>query len=295
VKISARKTKNPLQRSKHEIKKRKKKRSMRYHHLTTILAVSCLLLVLLWTVLYTVSPGPPRFESFTAQEIPKLIIQTYHDLSKIPKKVHDNIKDFAPEYRRDVYSDRDCLAFLRKFYGEDAEHTFSSLKGAHKADFFRYCALYMFGGVYLDIKSELILPLKDVFTKKNCLYTVISIVKGTIYQGVIATPPRNPLFLRLIAFMIDIVKHKRNYKYMTFTTDFYTKIKEDTGCTLSTLKEGFLQNVNTGGIDYFLFQEKCTRNSSHCKDGLDRYGYCCNIFRGKKKLMKTRYSDFPWK
>ena len=30
---------------------------------------------------------------------------------------------------------------------------FKDLKiGAHKADFFRYCILYIYGGIYIDIK-----------------------------------------------------------------------------------------------------------------------------------------------
>uniref|UniRef100_A0A6C0DZ43 Uncharacterized protein n=1 Tax=viral metagenome TaxID=1070528 RepID=A0A6C0DZ43_9ZZZZ len=29
--------------------------------------------------------------------IPKIIFQTYHDKSKIPQKVYDNIKKYAPD------------------------------------------------------------------------------------------------------------------------------------------------------------------------------------------------------
>ena len=44
----------------------------------------------------------------------------------------------------------------------------------------------------------------------------------------------------------------------------------------------------------YLFYEKCTRNPFDCKDGLDRYNKCCYIYDNSLKIIKTRYSDYPW-
>ena len=46
------------------------------------------------------------------------IIQTYFDKSKIPKKVYDNIKKYAPEYNHIIYDDDDCINFLEKYYSK---------------------------------------------------------------------------------------------------------------------------------------------------------------------------------
>ena len=64
---------------------------------------------------------------------------------------------------------------------------------------FRYCYLYKFGGVYLDIKTELIMNIDDIFYKNNIeLYTVMNKTNKSIYQGIIASKPNNPLFRKLM-------------------------------------------------------------------------------------------------
>ena len=138
--------------------------------------------------------------------IPKVIIQTYYDKSKIPDKVYKNIRKYAPDYKHIVYDDNDCINFLALF---DKTYTkisklnvvdkFKSFqKGAHKADLFRYCYLYHYGGIYIDIKTELIKPIDELFIDNNTLYTVIARNKKSIYQGVIGVYPQNPMIGELI-------------------------------------------------------------------------------------------------
>ena len=121
-------------------------------------------------------------------EIPKIIVSTYYDKNKIPQKVYDNIKEYAPNYKFKIYDDQEIALFLKKYYGKDVLNTFLTLhRGAHKADLFRYCYLYIYGGIYLDIKTKLIKNIDDIFNKPNVnFYTVLSMHKPTIYQGIIA-------------------------------------------------------------------------------------------------------------
>ena len=222
--------------------------------------------------------------------IPKVIIQTYYIKERIPEKVYKNIKEFAPEYTHIVFDDSECIRFFKKYFNRNIIDTFNNLKGAHKADLFRYCYLYKFGGIYLDIKTELIIPLKDVFTD-NYTYSVLSIIKNTVYQGVIATPPNNPLFLKLIKFMINLVEEDSHISpYIIFTIDYYNRTKEYCEKELSI-------GINTNkenDFDFYFFKEICTKNKKDCKDGLDRYKLCCYIYDGDRKVFKSRYSDFPW-
>ena len=48
-----------------------------------------------------------NYELFTNNEssIPKVIVSTYHDKSKIPSKVYENIKQYAPNYKHIIYND----------------------------------------------------------------------------------------------------------------------------------------------------------------------------------------------
>ena len=68
----------------------------------------------------------------------------------------------------------------------------------------------------LDIKTELIRPVSEVFPE-NYTYSVLSIINNSIYQGIIATPPRNPLFLKLIYFMVKLVEKRDKFPYIIFT------------------------------------------------------------------------------
>ena len=242
---------------------------------------------------YILKPNK-NFESFQSS-IPKKLIQTYYDKSRIPDKVFSNIKKFAPDYEQIIFDDNDITQFLRKYFNSSVIETFNKLKGAHKADLFRYCYMYKFGGVYLDIKTELVMPLNKIFDK-NYTYTVISIVKDSIYQGIIASLPENPIFLKLIHFMIELVRNKVPSlhvprEYIIFTIDFWNKIKEETG---ANPKPGENVNITNSHFNYYLFKEGCTTNKEDCYDGLDKHKMCCNVYDNGKRIIKTRYSDFPW-
>ena len=239
-------------------------------------------------LIYTGYPKKVEIENFQ-NEIPKIVIQTYYNKFKIPNKVFDNIKKFAPEYKHIIFDDNECIDFLNKYFDKKVVMAFNKLQGAHKADLFRYCYLYKFGGIYLDIKTELIVPLKEIFVN-NYTYSVLSIISDSVYQGIIATLPYNQVFLKLIDFMIKLVDIDKPYHYDIFTIDCFDKINKE--CE-KKLKVGLNKNINSNN-DYYLFREKCSRNKNDCYDGLDRHKMCCYVFDNNKKIFKTRYSDFPW-
>ena len=222
--------------------------------------------------------------------IPKVVIQTYYDKSKIPNKVYENIKKYASGYKHIIYDDNECIAFFNKHYKKIVVDTFNSLVGAHKADLFRYCYLYIHGGVYLDIKTVLIKDIDTIFTNKNTLYTVINFRGNSIYQGVIATPPGNNIFLKLIDTMIYIKKPIPKKQYHFSCIDMFNIIRHEVGNYLQ-IGDNFTNNK----FNYHLFKEQCV-NKNLCVDDIpDRYNVCCNIYdEFNNKIIKTRYSDFPW-
>jgi mannosyltransferase OCH1-like enzyme len=223
--------------------------------------------------------------------IPKVILQTYTDKNKIPDKVYENIKKYAPEYQHVVYDDKQCIDFLRKEYGEKYVKIFNNFeRGGHKADLFRYCYLYKYGGIYLDIKTELIRPVNQIFNK-NYLYTVIAKDDKSIYQGILATPPKNPIFVDLIKHILKTCEQKQDKLYYhIFVRYFYklltVKIKKYPIAGLNKINE--FNHV-------YLFKEHCdTSKNNSCYDGLDKYGYCCFVNDFNLPIIKTRYADFPW-
>jgi len=220
---------------------------------------------------------------------PDYIFQTCKNKNKIPKKVFNNIKKYAKNYKHFIFDDNECEKFIRKYYSDKVVKTFKNLKiGAHKTDLFRYCILYIHGGIYLDIKTELIMPLDDIFKNKKLLYTSISCVKEpSIYQGIIASPPKHSIFLKLIKFMINInQKQIIHNDYLIYTKHFYKEIKKKSN---KDIVPGLFKKLNI-----YLFYEKCNSNFIEC-NGLDRYNLCSFICDKNKKIIKTRFNDYPWK
>ena len=155
-------------------------------------------------------------EQKLSTEIPKVIYQTYHHPEEIPPKVAANLAKYAADYQRYVLDDDKCIEFLTKHYHEAVIKTFGLLGGAHKADLFRYAILYLKGGVYLDIKTELLMPLENVFPPKSpgprgITYTAIDAVGTMLYQGIIASPKGNPAFLYGIQEFVQSQKPVRSY------------------------------------------------------------------------------------
>jgi hypothetical protein len=235
--------------------------------------------------------------------IPKVIIQTYYDKFKIPNKVYENIQKYAPDYKHIIYDDKECIKFLTEF-----DKKFQNIKtsnvslvekfnsfysGAHKADFFRYCYLYQHGGVYLDVKTELIKPLNTIITNDDTLYTCIARDKKTIYQGVIAVYPRHPLIGRLINQCIEVSNTFLRLNYSLFLQFFYKCIVDEIKSDNPKLVSGTYDIYNVGNIHLFV-EDDCP--ISDCEGKTDRYNACVFIHdEYGNKVIKTRYSDFPWK
>tara|TARA_B100000287_G_scaffold435399_1_gene503506 strand:+ start:883 stop:1701 length:819 start_codon:yes stop_codon:yes gene_type:complete len=231
--------------------------------------------------------------------IPKIIWRTTNkkdytnDISQISKGFV--IKDF---------DDKDCINFLIENYGEDYVNVFNKLNvGAHKADFWRYAALYKYGGVYLDIKTIPIVNLKYITDKldseeKYSWATVRQFDKIGIYNGIIITPPKNPIIYKSLIDIYNNVKiineghyHYNVRKLMGYITEEYPQyeIKSE------NFKPSKLESQNS---ILYLYIENCSsyKESKECniearknfKGVLDRLGLCCNAEGFDKDLFIIR-------
>jgi mannosyltransferase OCH1-like enzyme len=210
---------------------------------------------------------------------PKILVQTISDKSKIPEKVFENIKKYASDFKHVIFDDEDCINFIKEHYPEEVLEAFNRLSiGAHKADLFRYCYLYINGGLYADIKTEFVKPVSSVFHTNKLTVVMGSeyIHFNTIYNGIIYSKPRHPIFLELISHIVHVSKQS-NFNYLVFCNHFYK----------------IINRYHDG--DYYKLYEKCSSSdSSKCHDGFDRYKLCCNIYDGDEIVIKGRYSDYPW-
>lgn len=131
--------------------------------------------------------------------IPKRIMQTGCVEYFCPASSNTIIK-MNPLYKYEYYSDSLCIDFLKKNFSQDVLTAFNKLKpGAFKADLFRYCYLYINGGVYIDLDMIPIKPLDLILVDNaefiSCLEDRPNLRIDGIYQGFIACV-KNLNFLR---------------------------------------------------------------------------------------------------
>ena len=119
---------------------------------------------------------------------------------------HEDFKFF-------LYDDKMCREFIQKHFGPNELYAFDSLiPGAYKADLWRYCVLYIYGGVYMDIKLQCV----DGF---NLIYLIHEecfpkdIDKGNnkgIWQGFLICKPKNEILKHCIN---EIIKNVKQFYY----------------------------------------------------------------------------------
>ena len=88
-------------------------------------------------------------------EIPLNIYQTWKT-KDLPEKMRENVDRLKlknPDFEYHLFDDEDCRQFIQNNFEEDVLTAYDKIiPGAYKADLWRYCILYINGGVYLDIK-----------------------------------------------------------------------------------------------------------------------------------------------
>ena len=235
---------------------------------------------------------PVIYKNINLIYIPKKIYMTYNNIDKIPLYVKDNIKKYCFNYDVEIYDDNMCLNFLKKFYGEKAGNIFNNFKhGAHKADFFRYCILYIFGGYYFDIKTHFIKHIDAIFDSKvnNTWYTVLceNENKKSIYNCIIVTPKYNPIIYDNIKYIYENPNPKIYHTYIDY---MYKTIINSTYNNTINIGENELKNNYT----CIIFKEvckKCDKNEENC----DRYNLKCHIInQNNEHIFNTRYNNYPW-
>lgn len=105
--------------------------------------------------------------------IPKIIIQTWKD-NDIPEKYRDDIasiKKMNPDFKYMFFTDEDIENFLKENYPE-YYITFQKLPVViQRIDFFRYCAVYHYGGFYFDLDMMGMYPIKDLL-QYDCVFPI---------------------------------------------------------------------------------------------------------------------------
>ena len=181
---------------------------------------------------------PKAHVQYEIEKIPKIIIQTWKTNS-VPQRymqLIESIKSNNPDYEYLFFTDVDIENFLKENYPE-YYHTYLNLPiKIQRIDFFRYIAIYHYGGFYMDL-DMLCLKSFDNLLKYNCVFPVDEFISkdmckmhrykpfcdnGYYYllgQYAFAASPRHPFIKNIIdKIHTNINKY---IKYVNFNSDDY--------------------------------------------------------------------------
>lgn len=112
-------------------------------------------------------------ENFSNDTIPKIIIQTWKTKS-VPGKYKEDMKSirkYNKDYKFLFFSDDDIDYFLKKEYPEYFISYNKLPVKIQKIDYFRYIAVYHYGGFYFDLDMTGMYPL-DELLNYDCIFPV---------------------------------------------------------------------------------------------------------------------------
>ena len=160
--------------------------------------------------------------------IPKVIMQTNNKLIKNTKHYNSicTILEKNPDYEYIFFDDKRCREFLIENFKVnlfnnkndndlqdiDVIRAFDSIiPGPIRADFFRYCYLYINGGVYIDSKIICNISFNEIIDEKDTIILCSDDAPNSIYNGLIMCTSHNEQIYEVIK---ECVKNILNNIYL---------------------------------------------------------------------------------
>jgi mannosyltransferase OCH1-like enzyme len=134
-------------------------------------------------------------------------------MKDMPEKMKENIervKSKNPEFEYYLFDDEDCRRFIGEYFENDVLKAYDKIiPGAFKADLWRYCVLYINGGVYLDIKYSNVGDF-NLIELTNDEYFVPDIKEsgGGVYNAFMVCKPGNKILKEAIRRVVENAKNE---------------------------------------------------------------------------------------
>lgn len=250
-----------------------------YYYKTIIILILILIVILLY--------GNHCYKKYTTIEnfelnsqIPKVIYLSYKT-KNIPTYVIPNWQKLYPSYEIKLYDNVDCIKFLKDEYGQEYVDIFNHIKdGPIKADFWRVCVLYKYGGIYADIDIEPLVSVETIMDMDTTFLSCISQDKiGITPQFIVSIPKHNALKMCIDKYL-EMYRSKKVYSYWGWSI---CGIMKDVFYELHgkhiTVDGIYFDNKNN---KYQMLKEVYPTSSAK-----DHYCKYKNI-----KILNNRYSDY---
>jgi len=151
---------------------------------------------------------------------PKTIYLCYKTLQNTEKYVN-NWKKLNPEYTVKIFDNEMCYKFLLEEYSDVYANIFNYMQhGPIKADFWRICILYKYGGVYSDIDNQPLKPISSFLEPDVDFVTCSSYwdeMKFNFNPNFIISNKGNVILKNCIDWYVKNYKKKISYSYWYYS------------------------------------------------------------------------------
>jgi len=219
--------------------------------------IFALIVVLFFSIIFLLFFNITRKEGYeTKPVIPLKIYQTWRT-KDLPEKMRENVerlKSQNPDFEYHLFDDEDCRKFIQDNFEEDVLKAYDKIiPGAYKADLWRYCILYINGGIYLDIKYSNVDDFNLIeLTDKEYFVPDLKDSGGGVYNAFMICEPGNKVLREAISRVVKNVKE-----------EYYGEtIFHPTGPILlkSCFSRNDIDNMNNNGLKICRYKE----NTSIC-------------------------------
>tara|TARA_R110000803_G_scaffold95404_1_gene163434 strand:+ start:172 stop:957 length:786 start_codon:yes stop_codon:yes gene_type:complete len=146
--------------------------------------------------------------------IPKLIHQTFEhkNFSSDLQEIVDEWSIENPLFSHKVYDNEECNKFIKDNFSSRIYQAYIRIKPeAFKADLWRYCILYKFGGFYVDIDTLCIGSLEEFIKDSIDFVSPIDLIDFNhgsyiVFNGFIGCTPNHPIMMNCIERILKWIK-----------------------------------------------------------------------------------------
>lgn len=130
------------------------------------------------------------------------------ELPPLMQQNFDTIVRENPEMQVHLYDENECRQFIEQYFDTSIVQTYDALiPCSYKADLWRFCVLYIHGGIYMDIKYKPMNGFRLIgLTDKE--YFVRDADPMNVYTALIVMMAKNEKLLRCIHQIVENVKTK---------------------------------------------------------------------------------------
>lgn len=155
--------------------------------------------------------------------------------TKIPKIIHQSFGskvipeclvsaayawlNLNPDYEYRYYDNGDCRKLIANNFDKDVLEAFDMIiPGAYRCDLWRVCAIYLYGGIYADIKLGAVFPIKNIIDEDSDYLLINDLLDNTIYNGLFGAKARDPLIYKVIMVTVQRILNKEYGMHKLYPT-----------------------------------------------------------------------------